>query len=261
MSALLDSLQASFSALPAALVDAQGRARAPRRHAGNQAAADSEPTRRALEIHRAARLFCAQPLWRRHGCNPRPTWPRCRRPGAAPGLRQRPGGLGPVAAGRLASGTQRGPAVDGAGLGRCAGRDALAQPFHESDEAFARLNTALATEGALIRLAANVHIEAPLHVVFVGTPADGDLAIHGRHDRRSSVRVEPDSGRAPHRQRRAPHLCNQLDPCSSAQARSCPRAPAGRTGRHRAGPHRCDAGGQRNLSPRRSRTGRRPLAP
>ncbi|MCX7043095.1 MAG: Fe-S cluster assembly protein SufD [Gammaproteobacteria bacterium] len=53
--------------------------------------------------------------------------------------------------------------------------------FDASDEAFARVNAALATDGALLMVAAHVQAEAPLHLVFVGTPASDDIASHLRH--------------------------------------------------------------------------------
>jgi Fe-S cluster assembly protein SufD len=58
---------------------------------------------------------------------------------------------------------------------------AFAATFARADEAFARLNSALATEGALVRVAAGSNIEPPLQLVFVGAPAAGDVATHLRH--------------------------------------------------------------------------------
>jgi Fe-S cluster assembly protein SufD len=50
------------------------------------------------------------------------------------------------------------------------------------DEVFARLNAALASDGAVLRLADNTRLAEPLHLVFVGVPAaDGDVASHLRH--------------------------------------------------------------------------------
>jgi Fe-S cluster assembly protein SufD len=50
------------------------------------------------------------------------------------------------------------------------------------DEVFARLNSALARDGVVLRIAAEVRIETPIHFVFVGAPAgSGDLAWHARH--------------------------------------------------------------------------------
>ena len=50
-----------------------------------------------------------------------------------------------------------------------------------ADEVFARLNTALAADGFVLRLAENARLAAPLHVVFAGAPADADQAWHLRH--------------------------------------------------------------------------------
>ena len=50
-----------------------------------------------------------------------------------------------------------------------------------SDDAFARLNAAFATDGATLDVPAGVAIAAPLHWVFIGAASDGDLAVHARH--------------------------------------------------------------------------------
>lgn len=47
-----------------------------------------------------------------------------------------------------------------------------------ADEVFANLNRALAQEGVLVRIEDNVDAPLPLHLVFVGTPASGDVAWH-----------------------------------------------------------------------------------
>lgn len=53
--------------------------------------------------------------------------------------------------------------------------------YERADEVFARLNAALASDGAVLRLAEHLRLELPLHLVFVGAPADGDRAWHLRH--------------------------------------------------------------------------------
>jgi Fe-S cluster assembly protein SufD len=53
--------------------------------------------------------------------------------------------------------------------------------FQRADEVFARLNAALASEGLFLRVEAGVHVEAPLHLVSIGAPADADRAWHMRH--------------------------------------------------------------------------------
>jgi Fe-S cluster assembly protein SufD len=62
-------------------------------------------------------------------------------------------------------------------------RDAnvLARRFERPDEVFARLNAALADEGVALRAEAGVRTSQPIHLVFVGAPADGDRAWHLRH--------------------------------------------------------------------------------
>ena len=58
----------------------------------------------------------------------------------------------------------------------------LARRYQRPDEPFARLNAALAREGAVIRVEAGTQLESPLHLVHVGAPQDGgDAAWHLRH--------------------------------------------------------------------------------
>lgn len=57
----------------------------------------------------------------------------------------------------------------------------LARRYARADEPFARLNAALAREGAVVRVEAGVEVLAPLHIVSVGAPQDGDAAWHLRH--------------------------------------------------------------------------------
>ena len=57
----------------------------------------------------------------------------------------------------------------------------LARRFDRADETFARLNAALATEGVVLRVPEEAEVTAPLHLVFVGAPAAGDVAWHLRH--------------------------------------------------------------------------------
>ena len=60
--------------------------------------------------------------------------------------------------------------------------DFLARRYQRHDEPFARLNAALAREGAVVRVDAGVQVDAPLHLVQVGAPQDGgDAAWHLRH--------------------------------------------------------------------------------
>src|SRR5690606_12745439 len=57
----------------------------------------------------------------------------------------------------------------------------LDRSYDRADEVFARLNAALAEDGAVLRVAEGVVVQAPVHLVFIGLPADGDLAWHARH--------------------------------------------------------------------------------
>ena len=57
----------------------------------------------------------------------------------------------------------------------------LERRFERADEVFARLNAALAREGAVLRIAEDVRVETPIHLVFVGTPTGSDIAWHARH--------------------------------------------------------------------------------
>ena len=47
----------------------------------------------------------------------------------------------------------------------------LQRRYTRNDEVFARLNAALAGDGAVLRLAENARLAEPLHLVFVGAPA------------------------------------------------------------------------------------------
>jgi len=57
----------------------------------------------------------------------------------------------------------------------------LARRFDRADEVFARLNAALADDGVVLRAQADTHAAQPVHLVFVGVPAQGDRAWHLRH--------------------------------------------------------------------------------
>ncbi|GAB2622006.1 Fe-S cluster assembly protein SufD [Novilysobacter erysipheiresistens] len=57
----------------------------------------------------------------------------------------------------------------------------LARRFERADEVFAKLNAALADEGVVLRAEANARASTPVHLVFVGVPADNDRAWHLRH--------------------------------------------------------------------------------
>lgn len=63
----------------------------------------------------------------------------------------------------------------------------LARHFDRAEDIFARLNAALADDGVVLRAEAGVQSVQPIHLVFIGTPADvlgersGDRAWHLRH--------------------------------------------------------------------------------
>ncbi|HET6912646.1 MAG TPA: Fe-S cluster assembly protein SufD [Rhodanobacteraceae bacterium] len=60
-------------------------------------------------------------------------------------------------------------------------RFALSRQDHESRDAYAALNLALATEGVVLNVAEGARIEAPVHLVHVGMAAEGDVAWHARN--------------------------------------------------------------------------------
>lgn len=60
-------------------------------------------------------------------------------------------------------------------------RFALARHYREAGDVFMRLNAALANDGVVLRVAAGMKLAQPVQLVFVGAPADGDLAWHARN--------------------------------------------------------------------------------
>ncbi len=180
MSALLESMSAGFDALPASLVDAQGLG-APRRAALSAVLADGLPGPRS-EAWKYTSLRALS----------------ARRFGAAPAATVDPALLAAIPAPRLVLVNGRYDAalsnLDGLPEGvelqalsqALAGDDAravsvLARRYDRPDELFARLNSALATDGALLRVAAGVAVARPVHLVFVGVAGDADAALHLRH--------------------------------------------------------------------------------
>jgi Fe-S cluster assembly protein SufD len=57
---------------------------------------------------------------------------------------------------------------------------AFARERTDDASAFARLNTALANDGPIIRVAANAQVNAPVHLVFVGAATEREIAWHSR---------------------------------------------------------------------------------
>ncbi len=183
MSALLESMKAGFEALPAALVEAQALG-APRRAALAAVLADGLPgprseawkytSLRALSARRfettpaeAAAVVDAATL--ADVPSPRLVLVNGRFDAALSRLDDLPGG---VELQPLSQALQGDDARAVSVLGR---------RFERAGELFARLNGALATEGALLRVAAGVVVDVPVHLVFVGAPAGADLALHLRH--------------------------------------------------------------------------------
>lgn len=57
----------------------------------------------------------------------------------------------------------------------------MERTYDHGDEVFARLNSALATQGVVLRVDANADANTPVHLAFVGTASDSDHAWHLRH--------------------------------------------------------------------------------
>ncbi|HZX81492.1 MAG TPA: Fe-S cluster assembly protein SufD [Lysobacter sp.] len=68
----------------------------------------------------------------------------------------------------------------------------LGRRFERADEPFARLNAALAIDGAVVRATDGAIGARPLHIVAIGTGAGGDVASHLRHlvDLREGARLQ-----------------------------------------------------------------------
>jgi len=185
VSPLLLSLQAGFDALPAALIEA-GRLGLPRRAAMASVLRDGLPTARAerwkyTSLRAFERRSFAIPLAAQ---------------GVDAALADLPA-LAAIPAPRLVFVNGRFDAVlsqtdglpEGVELhplsraiedGSASVLGLLAQRFEAADEAFARLNAALALEGAVLRAAPGVQAQAPIHLVYLGTPSARDLAWHLR---------------------------------------------------------------------------------
>ena len=56
----------------------------------------------------------------------------------------------------------------------------LARRFGRADETFAKLNAALASDGAMLSVAEDVRVTEPIQLVFIGAPASTDIAWHAR---------------------------------------------------------------------------------
>ncbi|AIF47361.1 Fe-S cluster assembly protein SufD [Dyella japonica] len=60
-------------------------------------------------------------------------------------------------------------------------RFALSRHYRERGDVFARLNAALAGDGVVLRVAAGAKVEQPVRLLFVGAPAEEQVAWHVRH--------------------------------------------------------------------------------
>ncbi|QNK00452.1 Fe-S cluster assembly protein SufD [Dyella telluris] len=60
-------------------------------------------------------------------------------------------------------------------------RFALSRHYREGGDVFARLNAALAGDGVVLHVAAGTKVEEPVRLLFVGAPADENVAWHVRH--------------------------------------------------------------------------------
>ena len=88
--------------------------------------------------------------------------------------------------------------------------DAFARRFERGEDVFARLNTALAVEGVVLNVPEGAVVEAPVHVVQIGTASGGDRAWHLRllvhlGEAAALTLVEHQLGALPHG-----HLANAL---------------------------------------------------
>lgn len=59
-------------------------------------------------------------------------------------------------------------------------RAPLARERAGDASAFARLNTALATDGPIVRVAPHAHVKKPVHLVFIGAAGESEIAWHAR---------------------------------------------------------------------------------
>jgi Fe-S cluster assembly protein SufD len=180
MSALLESFQQRFGELPEALRAAGGLALA-RKAALDAAISEGLPGPRAERWRYTPLRALSSCSYRAVGCaavdatalqdipRPRLVFVNGWLDTALTDLSALPQGLSVRSLGRALPDSQ---AREVAHLGR---------RFNESDEVFARLNAALAVEGALVEVEAGARIEAPLHLVSIGAPESADAAWHLRH--------------------------------------------------------------------------------
>jgi Fe-S cluster assembly protein SufD len=181
MSALLDSMKLGFDTLPAALVEAQGLGGARRAALASALAAGLPGPRSEAWKYTSLRALSARGFgsFDLDGviaaerlatiAGPRLVFVNGRFDAALSRLDTLPAGveLHPLSA-ALAGDDPRAVSV-------------LGRRFEAEGDLFANFNAALAVEGALLRVAEDVQVADPLHLVFVGTESGGDLAVHLRH--------------------------------------------------------------------------------
>jgi Fe-S cluster assembly protein SufD len=181
MSALLDSLQEQLAASAATPLIAPGTAEA-RRTALARARADGLPSQRiegwkytSLRALAARRFVAAAETPRLH--------PAALSDLPAPRLVFVNGQLDPALSdySQLADGLSVTRLSAALAEGEPQALASFAQDDGGAEQTFARLNTALAHDGALVRVAAGCRIASALHLVFVGAPAAADIASHARH--------------------------------------------------------------------------------
>lgn len=103
----------------------------------------------------------------------------------------------------LPAGVTLAPLSAALGGGDIALRFFLARRFDDRGDAFARLNTALAAEGAVLRVANGVKVVEPIEIVSIGAPVGTDVAWQLRHlielgEDSALVLVERHLATAPH---------------------------------------------------------------
>jgi Fe-S cluster assembly protein SufD len=180
MSALLQSFETGFAALPAARVDALGLGPARRAALAAALAAGLPGPRSESWKYTSLRALAARGF---AAASPAPIDPAVLAAIPSPRLVFVNGAFDAAlsALGDLPAGVELRPMSQA-----LAGDDPRAvavfgRVFDEADALFAKFNAALATEGVLLRVAEGVAVTAPLQLVFVGAPAEGDAAAHLRH--------------------------------------------------------------------------------
>lgn len=180
MSALLDAFEAGFEALPAARVQALGLGAA-RREALAAVLADGLPQARAEAWKYtslralAQRAFAPAPVARADAA-----WVQ-----ALPAPRlvfvngHHDAGLSDLSG--LPTGVELRPFSQVLSGDDPRAASVFGRRYERADEAFARLNTALAMDGVRLSVDIGLAVAGPLHLVFLGAPAEGDQAWHLRH--------------------------------------------------------------------------------